>query len=77
MSARRGARADLPAVLAQWDEWLSTATDRLMSLDERVTAAHGGGELLGEGVVEFEGGAVPVVGDGVDLGAEQFGIQGG
>ncbi len=38
MSARRGARADLPAVLAQWDEWLSTATDRLMSLDERVTA---------------------------------------
>lgn len=38
MSTRRGARADLPAVLAQWDEWLSTATDRLMSLDERVTA---------------------------------------
>ncbi len=41
MSGRRGARADradLPAVLGQWDEWLSTATDRLMSLDERVTA---------------------------------------
>lgn len=39
MSGRRGARVDLPAVLVQWDEWLSTATDRLMSLDERVTAA--------------------------------------
>ncbi len=38
MSGRRGAQGKLPGVLAQWDEWLSTATDRLMSLDERVTA---------------------------------------
>ena len=45
MSSRRTARtakheqAALPAVLAQWDEWLGRATDRLMSLDERVTTA--------------------------------------
>ena len=41
MSGRRSARAeraDLPTLLGQWDDWLSTATDRLMSLDERVTA---------------------------------------
>ncbi len=42
VSGRRGVKESLPAVLAQWDDWLSTATDRLMSLDERVIAAGDG-----------------------------------
>ncbi|MFN8020226.1 MAG: hypothetical protein U0Q03_01750 [Acidimicrobiales bacterium] len=29
--------ASVPGLLTQWDDWLSTATDRLMQLDQRVT----------------------------------------
>ncbi len=29
--------ADVPALLAQWDDWLSIATDRLMQLDQRAS----------------------------------------
>ncbi len=39
MIGKRSGQANQPDVMAQWDEWLSTATDRLMTLDERVTAA--------------------------------------
>lgn len=37
----RGAQAAASAVLSQWDDWLAAATDRLMQLDERVTAITG------------------------------------
>lgn len=37
----RGAQAAASAVLSQWDDWLAAATDRLMQLDERVTAVTG------------------------------------
>jgi hypothetical protein len=39
MSTRRASEPDTATVIRQWDDWLATATDRLMSLDERVTTA--------------------------------------
>ncbi|MCU1362151.1 MAG: hypothetical protein JWN99_3440, partial [Ilumatobacteraceae bacterium] len=35
----RGHEAAVDAVLAQWDQWLGQATDRLMDLDARTTAS--------------------------------------
>lgn len=40
------------SVMAQWDDWLATATDRLMQLDERVTAL--GADLPGAGDVQLD-----------------------
>lgn len=46
------AAAGVPSVIAQWDDWLSTATDRLMQLDERVTAL--GASLPGADAVQLD-----------------------
>ena len=45
-------QAGTTSVMAQWDDWLSGATDRLMQLDERVTAL--GPDLPGAGDVQLD-----------------------
>jgi hypothetical protein len=46
------ATADVPSMLAQWDDWTADATDRLMHLDERVTAL--GADLPGAADVQLD-----------------------
>lgn len=41
MSARGSGRSSGPSLFEQWDEWLETATDRLMGLDERLATVAG------------------------------------
>lgn len=46
------ATADVPSMIAQWDDWTAAATDRLMHLDERVTAL--GADLPGAADVQLD-----------------------